>query len=76
MRSTWHGLLLEFSCANEGAGPGLRADFSIEEVELVKVADEQEFREYHPHGTPQEMLDKHEQEVRDALYQDVIDDDC
>lgn len=73
--STWHGLQLQFSCGHCGSGPGLRPDFCIEELELVKVEDEQEFREHHPVGTPAEVFAKHEQEIEEALYQEVLDND-
>ena len=75
MRSTWHGLAVEFSCGGLDSGPGLRADFCVEEVTLVKVEDEQEFREHHPIGTPEEVFEKHQQEIDDFLYQEVLDND-
>ena len=75
MKSTWHGLELEYSVGGLDSGPGLRADFCIEEVGLLRVQDEAEFRANHPTGTPNEVFEKHWQEIDDFLYREVADND-
>lgn len=70
MKSTWKGLLLEFSCGRLDGGPGLRPDFCIEEVTLL-ATDMDEFRANFPEGTPDEIFEKHQQAIDDYLYAEV-----
>lgn len=72
MRSSWRGLELEFSVGGLDSGPGLRADFCIEEVELVGV-DFAEFRANFPDPkvSPGDVFASHEQEIDDYLYEEV-----
>ncbi len=75
VRTHWHGLLLEFSVTPLSPGPGLLPDFAIEEVELVKLADESEFREEFPIGTPEEVFGRETERIEEDLYFEVLEAD-
>lgn len=73
MRSTWCGLLLDFFVARYDSSPGQDADIQIEEIEVVEIENEREFRDAYPIGAPEDIIEKFDTEVREAMREDVLD---
>ncbi len=72
MKTSWHGLSIEYRVIPCGGGPGLRPDFETE-IESVTLEDRAEFDEHHPGRSPSDILQECSDEIDRYLDKEVRD---